>query len=379
MTIMLSTAILALSPTSAAMAQHGEAGSVSGPRPDWSVPVTGTSLNAGALPPVASGLDVDSLIGPKRVPPSAEPDVVGAFRFLCGPGQVSYDDPIVYPGQPGAAHLHQWFGNLCADAHSTYASLRKSGESTCMNELNRSAYWMPALLDGRGHVVRPNLVSIYYKRRPTNDPWWKGRAEPTDLPNGLRYIFEYDMNRVASGRPQDTTFQWACIKGWSPIAGGTMDEALAKCEPGMKLAVTGHSEMCWDGVNLDSPDHRSHMSKMVGGKCPRSHPKALPVFTLSAQWTICPEDRPSLFHLSSDTMLPGFKLGDKRRGSTFHGDWFGAWEDETLEAWHRSCIDRMLNCSDGDLGNGSIMMRGRFYPGGEANPRLVPVPEHPDH
>ena len=379
MSLSFALALLALDPMSTGMANGAGPRVLPEQRFDTLSPISGTVRRAGALPPVASGLDIDSLLGPKRVPPSAAPDVVGAFRFLCGPGQLLYDDPIVYPGKSGAAHLHQFFGNLDADANSTYASLRKSGESTCMNGLNRSAYWMPALLDGRGHVIRPNMVSIYYKRRPTNDPWWKGRAEPTDLPNGLRYIFEYDMNRVATGKPQDTTFQWSCIKGWSPIAAGTMEQALSKCEPGMKLAVTGHSEMCWDGVNMDTPDHRSHMSKMVGGKCPSTHRKALPVFTLSAQWTIGEEDKPALFHLSSDTMLPGFKPGDKRRGSTFHGDWFGAWEDETLKAWHRNCIDKMLNCSDGDLGNGTILRRGKYYPGSEANPRLVQIPAHTSH
>ena len=32
------------------------------------------------------------------------------------PGQLKADDPIVYPGQPGRSHLHQFFGNDAADA-----------------------------------------------------------------------------------------------------------------------------------------------------------------------------------------------------------------------------------------------------------------------
>ena len=104
------------------------------------------------------------------IPASAAPDVVGAFRFVCSAGQLLHDDPIVYPGQPGKSHLHQFFGNTGANASSTYASLRKSGQSTCMSPLNRSAYWMPAMLDGKGNVVRPDHVTIYYKRRPASDP-----------------------------------------------------------------------------------------------------------------------------------------------------------------------------------------------------------------
>ena len=39
-----------------------------------------------------------------------------------------------------------------------------------MSPLNRSGYWMPAMLNGAGYVVRPDYVMIYYKRRPATDP-----------------------------------------------------------------------------------------------------------------------------------------------------------------------------------------------------------------
>ncbi|GAA3767753.1 DUF1996 domain-containing protein [Micromonospora maritima] len=37
---------------------------------------------------------------------------------------------------------------------------------------------------------------------------------------------------------------------------------------------------CWDGVRLDSPDHRSHLAYADRGDCPR-HPVAVPGITLS--------------------------------------------------------------------------------------------------
>ena len=120
--------------------------------------------------PIGSNFDIRSQLESVAVPPSAAPDVVGAFRFICQAAQLLYDDPIVYPGQPGKSHLHQFYGNTGANAYSTYRSLRTSGDSTCMGILNRSGYWMPAMLDGKGNVVRPGGVSIYYKRRPVSDP-----------------------------------------------------------------------------------------------------------------------------------------------------------------------------------------------------------------
>ena len=153
---------------------------------------------AGDIPLIASNFDVDSELVPSwgngNIPKSAAPDVVGAFRFLCAPGQIAYDDPVVYPGQPGKSHLHQFFGNMLANANSTYESLRTTGDSTCNNKLNRSAYWIPAMLDGKGHVVKPKYVADYYKRLPKDSPECQKRGEEcVAQPDGIRYITGFDM------------------------------------------------------------------------------------------------------------------------------------------------------------------------------------------
>ena len=162
---------------------------------------TTTAAGYPELTMIPSNFDVNSELVPAwgtgAIP--GQDSVVGAFRFICNAGQVLADDPIVYPGQPGKSHLHQFYGNTGANASSTYSSLRTSGSSTCMSPLNRSAYWMPAMLDGKGNVVRPDYVQIYYKRRPVTDPivsdpanpQYEGKAIP--LPNGLRFIFGFNM------------------------------------------------------------------------------------------------------------------------------------------------------------------------------------------
>ena len=38
-------------------------------------------------------------------------------------GQLAKDDPLVYPGQPGVSHLHQFFGNTGTTSGSVAASL----------------------------------------------------------------------------------------------------------------------------------------------------------------------------------------------------------------------------------------------------------------
>jgi hypothetical protein len=335
---------------------------------------------------VPSGLSVASLLGPSRIPASAAPDVVGAFRFLCGPGQLSYDDPIVYPGKPGAAHLHQFFGNLGADAHSTYDSLRKSGESTCQNDLNRSAYWMPAMLDGKGKVVRPDWVSIYYKRRPKSHPSCTTEAKGcVGIPRGLRFVFGWDQTRPDVPQPENATHtNFSCVEGWSGFTPPSKDMvAPAKvCKPGHRFQASISTPECWNGVDLDSPNHRSHLADMKrdnnSGKmlCPATHPYIIPQFTMTVAYSIEVGDNPTSWSLASDHMLPASL---RRAGASFHSDYFEAWEEPIRLRWEAACIDKLLNCSDGDLGDGQILSRGKHYPRGQISPRLVAVPENADN
>src|SRR3954447_20280216 len=96
-----------------------------------SVPTSATGsgyVSAASLSPIADNFNTADGLQPTwgtgQLPGSMGVDPVGAFRMVCGAGQLSYDDPIVYPGQPGKSHLHQFYGNLGANAFSTYQSLR---------------------------------------------------------------------------------------------------------------------------------------------------------------------------------------------------------------------------------------------------------------
>jgi hypothetical protein len=311
-------------------------------------------------------------------------DPVGAFRFICGAGQVSYDDPIVYPGQSGASHLHQFYGNTSTDASSTYASLRQNGEGSCGNKLNRSGYWMPALLDGKGHVVEPDYVSIYYKRLPASDPHCNDPSR-TDLeaegiciplPNGLRFTYGYDM---VTGTPPTGHHHFACVIGNNPQASydNLADLAAAGCPAGAHIEAMISAPECWDGKHLDSANHRDHVAYPgYGGwgylRCPSGYPYLIPTFTLAAFYSVATGDDLKLWHFSSDEMMPGVPAG-----TTFHADWFGAWDNSVLAMWTDNCINKHLNCSGGDLGNG-LQIKGADKPSyGWSNPkRLIRAPAH---
>jgi hypothetical protein len=351
------------------------------------------------LPDIASEFDpLAKLIpawGTGAIPPSMGADPVGAFRFVCGPGQVLNDDPIQYPGQRGKSHAHQFFGNLSANGDSTFESLRKSGETTCGAAgfpVNRSAYWNPAMLDGRGHIVSPDHNTVYYKRLPESDPLCHPESNPqamgicVQLPNGLRYIAGSDLKggyRQKNVRPATqyaTPYRFSCntptgghVDGTNPWALNL--EELGECPVGNEVVATIGFPDCWDGKNLDSPDHGSHMDYAYNTgqgyfRCDDAHPYVVASFLLATAYSVREGDDVKLWSLSSDGMDP-----TKPRGWSLHGDWFGAWDPTIITLWHDKCINGHLSGTGGDLCDGRQIPGMQAPSFGWSNPNhLLPIP-----
>jgi hypothetical protein len=321
------------------------------------------------------------------LPASAAPDVVGAFRFICNASHLGYDDPIVFPCQPGRSHLHQFFGNTLTDSYSNYASLRTTGESTCENALNRSAYWVPAMMNGHGRVVRPDFVAVYYKRRPESDPeCMRSGIACVPIPRGLRFVFGFNLLDPSAAPTGEGYFN---CQGPTAEPGHYRDivEAATHCPTGNQLGMVISAPSCWNGRDLDSPDHRSHVAYASYGtwgylRCPDTHPYIIPTFTLgvwyttdddldrSGTWT---EGVSNTWYLSSDMSTDGSMI---RPGTSLHADWWGAWDDEVLQTWHAHCINEMLNCAAGVLGDGTQLRRYSGFTW-TANPRVVDPPPRP--
>lgn len=344
-------------------------------------PVQSPSLDG--LRPIESNFDRTREVVAKSTSPNTDQGPIGAFRFVCQPAQLNWDDPIMYPGKPGGSpHLHQWFGNTLGNANSTYASLRQSGDSTCMGPLNRSGYWMPAMIRGGNSVVTPDYLIVYYKRYPKDAPECALLARRClPLPQGLRYIFGFDMLRIGKSQGEvERHLHWRCVAPNNRLRGVVAsDFSGLKCEPGDLLIATLAAPDCWNGTALDSPDHRSHLAypyydgTRALPRCPSSHPYLIPQFTLGATWRLQAGDNLGDWYLASDRM-PG--MPQLPAGRSFHSDWFGAWDPETMATWTRNCIDRKLSCVDGELGDGSGMKRPPGY-SLVVKDRIRPIPAHP--
>ena len=333
------------------------------------------------VPAIADNFDVAPLLRTlSNLPASAAPDVVGAFRFICNPGDLLADDPILYPGQPGASHLHQMYGNTGVNASSTHQTLRASGDSTCGGD----GQGLAAMLNELGLAVKPEFISIYYKSRPNTDPTVSDPANPkymgqaVPIPNGLKMIFGFDPTGVNSAPTGDAYFD--CNGPTAKSAHyASIDAVVAAnaCPAGQgnKLGWIIDAPSCWSGKAVDSIDHRSHVAypiiATVAGtpykKCDANHPYVIPGFKQGA-WYLVPAGADlAKWDFSCRNMTPG-----KPHGFCGHADYFEAWSPPVKKEWTDNCINKMLNCAAGILGDGKQIVNAWIRPW--TGPRVVPVP-----
>jgi hypothetical protein len=239
--------------------------------------------------------------------------VLGAnFISACGFSHQSNDDPIVYPNQPGKSHLHQFIGNDSTNASSTLQTLLAAGTS-CRRSGDTAAYWAPALLQGTTPVA-PTGATIYY-RRPTVKA-----VKP--FPPGLKMI---------SGNSSATTAQSARITSWNcgPLVDVASSSEIPACPAGSNLRLHVRFPSCWDGKNLDSADHKSHMAYVIGRRCPKGHPVSVPAVELIMKYPVLGG---AGLQLSSGGQYSG------------HADFFNAWNQQEQARLVRRCLNAGRHC-----------------------------------
>jgi hypothetical protein len=265
----------------------------------------------------------------------------GAVRILCNVAKFAFDDPIVYQNQPGVSHLHQFFGNTAVNAFTTADSIANVGNGTCSGGIaNRTGYWTPAMVDASGQIVPPTDWStgagttIYYK---------VGYEMPasviTPAPTGLRMIAG---DKTWSNAAQNQERVWWTCAGPGPGFSATIPDCIDRVE----LVVI--FPQCWDGVHLDSPDHKAHMSYPIysnnanGSRCPDKYPTAIPEITELFYWTVPKGVKSSTWHISSDMDVsrPG--------GLSAHADWMMGWVPDVMRKLVTQCLN--LNKDSGTNG-----------------------------
>jgi hypothetical protein len=254
--------------------------------------------------------------GTLPTPPAGSPNAsVPDFVTLCTISHTLYDDPIVYFNGPGKSHLHNFFGNDITAADSTNQALIASRSTTCHAKEDFSAYWVPALLNN-GVFVRPTHFKVYYRAGTLNP------ASITAPPAGLKMV---------AGDAKATAAQSTSITSWSCNGGSDLAAIPANCSSNAYLTMHVYFPSCWDGVNLDSADHKSHMAYPHNSSCPADHPVPIAKLTEDIGYDIT--------NTSGVTLASGGTI-------TGHGDFMNGWTQSVLDALVKHCLNGRYSCGE---------------------------------
>lgn len=314
------------------------------------------------VPHMTSGMRVDkstlaafpppfNTIRVKDTTEEAKPAAFGGnFRVECFDIKLVEDDPIVYPAQPGKSHDHTVLGNADFNAFQTADSMLAASGSSCKGgTVNMSNYWVPTMIDIRTN--KPILLSrniVYYKTSfkhpvdPSNPKY--NETFIHQLPKGLKMISGDPTATAPYSKP--SAYRWNCrVNGVNNFT-QFISTDQTKCLPGGELSAEIFFPQCWDGVNLDSPNHKSHMAEDIQVKdptapsgyyktCPPTHPKAIASISFSFGYTITDT---RYMRLVSDVDL------SKPAGITYHGDVFAAWNDKYMKMITDYCLRGAREC-----------------------------------
>ncbi|MFF3504527.1 DUF1996 domain-containing protein [Streptomyces sp. NPDC003247] len=316
----------------------------------------GNGGQAGNGPVAADYVDITTVQPARRTPPATADASRGTFTTSCGVnsnGLFNSDNVIVAPGVTnGAHHFHDYVGNQSNDAFASDEDLANA-ETSCVDQGDRSSYFWPVLrrqngteeqdadapgggIEGNaGEIVTPKEVTMTFVGNP--------RAEVTAMPRLLR-IITGDAKAFVNGTA-NANASWSC----TGFEDRQLQDKYPLCPEGSDVVRSFRFQSCWDGANIDSANHRTHVAfAAADGGCPAGF-RAIPQLVQRIVYDV---DAPSLQDGGRTTPLFAVDSFPEQlhKPVTDHGDFINVF-DEDLMGQMVDCINEGRTCGAGSGGS----------------------------
>ncbi|GAA3996207.1 DUF1996 domain-containing protein [Streptomyces plumbiresistens] len=191
----------------------------------------------------------------------------GSFTTNCGTNENenrNSDNVIVAPGvSNGAQHQHDYVGNQANNAFASDEDLA-NGETTCQNQGDKSSYFWPVLrvqdgqndidADAPGGGQDSNVGTIQQTAQAELKFVGNKTSDVVAMPTALR-IITGDAKAFTNGLANANT-AWSC----TGFEDRQVTDKYPICPEGSSVVRTSAFQSCWDGQNIDSANHRTHVA-----------------------------------------------------------------------------------------------------------------------